>query len=150
MSLKEQIDSDIKKAMLSKNKDELRALRSIKSLILIAETEKGIAGSIDEASEMKLLTKAAKQRRESAEIYKKEGREDLVQKELEELEVITRYLPEQLSESELQAEIDQIIDETGASSPQDMGRVMGVATKKLAGKAEGKQIAELVKMKLIK
>ena len=102
----------------------------------------------DEASEMKLLTKAAKQRRESAEIYQNEGRIDLAQKEIEELNVITRYLPEQLSENELQSEIDQVIEDTGASSPQDMGKVMGVVIKKLAGKADGKQIAELVKKRL--
>lgn len=149
MILKEQIDKDIKTAMLNKSKDELRALRSIKSMILLAETEKGSAGTIDEATEMKLLTKAAKQRRESAEIYQKERREDLAQKEIAELEIINKYLPEQLTESELQAEIDTLIDETGASSPQDMGKVMGMATKRLAGKADGKQIAELVKKRLI-
>ncbi|MFC2124949.1 GatB/YqeY domain-containing protein [Bacteroidota bacterium] len=148
MSLKEQIDLDIKNAMLNKNKDELRALRSIKSMILLAETEKGIAGNIDEASEMKLLTKATKQRKESAEIYRREGRDDLAQKEIDELNVISKYLPKQLTESELQVEIDKMIEETGASSPQDMGRVMGVATKRLAGKADGRQIAELVKNRL--
>jgi len=148
MSLKEQIDSDIKTAMLNKNKDDLRALRSIKSLILLAETEKGTKGSLDEATEMKLLTKAAKQRRDSAEIYSKEGRDELARKENEELEVINRYLPKQLSESELQEEVDKVIKETGASSLQDMGKVMGIATKKLAGKTDGKQIADMVKKRL--
>ena len=149
MSLKEQIDADIKTAMLNKNKDELRALRSIKSLILLAETEKGTTGKIDEASEMKLLTKAAKQRRESIEIYQKEGRNELAQKEINELTVINKYLPEQLTEDALKTEISAIITETGASSMQDMGKVMGMATKKLAGKADGKQIAEMVKKILL-
>ncbi|MCK5644517.1 MAG: GatB/YqeY domain-containing protein [Gammaproteobacteria bacterium] len=148
MSLKEQIDSDIKNAMLNKQKDELRALRSVKSLILLAETEKGTSGDIDETTEMKLLAKAAKQRKESAEIYQKESRDDLAKKELEELDVIKRYLPEELSDSEIQKEITAIIEETGASSLKEMGSVMGLATKRLAGKADGKKIADIVKLKL--
>ena len=145
MNLKEQIDGDIKKAMLAKNKEELTALRSIKSLILLAETEKGVSADISTDTEMKLLTKAAKQRKESAEIFQKEGRLDLAQKELFELEVISRYLPKQLSEAEIQTELKKIIDQVGAKGPQDMGKVMGTATKALAGKADGKLISELVK-----
>lgn len=146
MSLKQQIDQDIKKAMLEKKKDELTALRAIKSAILLAESEKGAAGSeISEETELKLLTKQAKQRKESADLYKKEGREDLAEKELLEFEVINRYLPKQLSEAELKAELETIISEVGASSPADMGKVMGVATKKLAGKADGKAISGMVK-----
>ena len=145
MNLKEQIDGDIKKAMLAKNKEELTALRSIKSLILLAETEKGVSADISADTEMKLLTKAAKQRKESAEIFQKEGRLDLAQKELFELEVISRYLPKQLSEAEIQTELKKIIDQVGAKGPQDMGKVMGTATKALAGKADGKLISELVK-----
>ena len=145
MSLKTQIDSDIKKAMLAKNKEELDALRAIKSLILLAETEKGGSGDITTDVENKLLMKAAKQRNESAEIFSTQGRSDLAQKELAQLEVINRYLPKQLSEGELTLELKKIIEETGAKGPQDMGKVMGVSTKKLAGKAEGKTISELVK-----
>lgn len=148
MSLKEQIDADIKNAILNKQKDELRALRSIKSLILIAESEKKAGSGIDRARELKLLAKAVKQRKESAEIYQNEGRTDLASIELAELEVIQRYMPKQLTDKEIQDEIDAIIEETGASSLKDMGKVMGIATKKLAGKADGKKISEIVKDKL--
>ncbi|MBL7860374.1 MAG: GatB/YqeY domain-containing protein [Cyclobacteriaceae bacterium] len=145
MSLKQKIDNDIKSAMLSKNKEELTALRSVKSLILLAETDKGSSGEISSDAENKLLMKAAKQRKESAEIFQKEGREDLAKKELFELEVISRYLPKQLSETEISNELKKVIDQVGAKGPQDMGKVMGVATKLLAGKADGKLISELVK-----
>ncbi len=145
MSLKQQIDSDIKTAMLAKNKDELTALRAIKSMILLAETEKSGTGELTTDIESKLLMKAAKQRKESAEIFQKEGREDLAKTELLELEVVTRYLPKQLSEGELQVEVKKIIEQVGAKGPQDMGKVMGTATKQLAGKADGKLISEIVK-----
>jgi uncharacterized protein YqeY len=145
MSLKQQIDSDIKSAMLAKNKEELMALRSIKSLILLAETEKGVSAEISSETESKLLMKAAKQRKESAEIFQKEGRDELAQKELLELEVISRYLPKQMSEEEITMEIKKIIEQVGAKGPQDMGKVMGTATKQLAGKADGKIISEIVK-----
>jgi uncharacterized protein len=145
MSLRQQIDNDIKTAMLAKNKEELTALRSVKSLILLAETEKGSSGEISQDVENKLLMKAAKQRKESAEIFQKEGREDLSKKELFELEVISRYLPKQLSEEEVAAELKKIVEQVGAKGPQDMGKVMGVATKQLAGKADGKLISEIVK-----
>lgn len=145
MSLRQQIDGDIKKAMLAKNKEELEALRSIKSLILLAETEKG--GSVEIATDVenKLLVKAAKQRKESADIFGQQGRKDLVDKELFQLEVINRYLPKQLSNEEIEQELLKIKAEVGASGPQDMGKIMGVATKKLAGQADGKVISELVK-----
>lgn len=145
MSLKQQIDSDIKSAMLAKNKEELMALRSIKSLILLAETEKGVSSEISSEAESKLLMKAAKQRKESAEIFQKEGRDELAQKELLELEVISRYLPKQMSEEEVTVEVKKIIEQVGAKGPQDMGKVMGTATKQLAGKADGKMISEIVK-----
>jgi len=146
MSLKQQIDNDIKSAMLAKNKEELTALRSVKSLILLAETEKGSSNSdISQEVENKLLMKAAKQRKESAEIFQKEGRDDLSKKELFELEVISRYLPKQLSETEIADEVRKIIEQVGAKGPQDMGKVMGTATKQLAGKADGKVISEIVK-----
>jgi hypothetical protein len=145
MSLKIEIDGAIKQAMLARNKEELEALRSIKSMILLAETEKGGNADIAQDVEMKLLTKAAKQRKESADIFTKEGREDLAKRELFQLEVISRYLPQQLSEAELQAELRKIIDAVGAKGPQDLGKVMGLATKQLAGKADGKLISETVK-----
>lgn len=145
MSLKQQIDNDIKAAMLAKNKEELTALRSVKSLILLAETDKGATGEISADMEMKLLTKAAKQRKESAEIFLKEGRNDLAQKEQFELEVISRYLPKQLTEEEIVTELKKIMEQVGAKGPQDMGKVMGTATKLLAGKADGKMISDLVK-----
>ncbi|MBX2964991.1 MAG: GatB/YqeY domain-containing protein [Cyclobacteriaceae bacterium] len=145
MSLKAQIDADIKKAMLAKNKEELEALRSIKSLILLAETEKGGSGDVSADAENKLLMKAAKQRKESVDIFQQQGRTDLVEKESLQLEVISRYLPKQLSEAEISEALKKIIDEVGATGPQDMGKVMGSATKKLAGQADGKIISELVK-----
>jgi len=145
MSLKQQIDNDIKSAMLAKNKDELTALRSIKSLILLAETEKGVSSDINQDVENKLLMKAAKQRKESAEIFQKEGREDLAKKELFQLEIINRYLPKQLSEGEITEELKKIVAQLGAQGPQDMGKVMGMATRQLAGKADGKVISEIVK-----
>lgn len=145
MSLKQQIDSDIKQAMLAKNKDELKALRSIKSMILLAETDKGSVGELSSDAEMKLLAKAVKQRKDSAAIYQEQGREDLYKVEIEEAEIIERYLPKQLTEEELKAELEKIIAQVGASGPQDMGKVMGAATKALAGKADGKAISTMVK-----
>jgi uncharacterized protein YqeY len=120
-------------------------LRGNKSQILLAETEKGGSGEIAQDVEMKLLTKAAKQRKESAEIFQKEGREDLAKREILQLEIINRYLPKQLSESEITEELKKIITTVGAKGPQDMGKVMGTATKQMAGKADGKLISDLVK-----
>ena len=148
MSLKQQIEGDIKKAMLARQKDELTALRGIKSLILLAETEKGAQHALSPDQEMKLLMKAAKQRKDSAELYREKGRDELADKELVELEVINRYLPKQLSEEELRETLKALIAELGAAGPQDMGKVMGAATKKLAGKADGKTISTLVKAML--
>lgn len=145
MSLKTTIDNDIKKAMLAKNKEELEALRSIKSMILLAETEKGSVTEISTETEGKLLMKAAKQRKESAEIFQKEGRNDLAEKENFQLDVISRYLPKQLSEAEITEALKGIIATLGAKGPQDMGKVMGTATKTLVGKADGKVISEIVK-----
>jgi uncharacterized protein YqeY len=145
MSLKQQIDNDIKKAMLAKQKEELEALRSIKSMILLAETEKGGSGDISSDVENKLLMKASKQRKESADIFVQQGRKDLADKELLQLEVISRYLPKQISPADLENEIRKIIGDAGATGPQDMGKVMGIATKRLAGQADGKLISDLVK-----
>ncbi len=145
MSLKDQINSDIKAAMLAKEKDKLTALRAIKSMILLAETEKGAEGGVSEDAEMKLLMKAAKQRKDSLDLYRKEGRDDLADKEQGELDIINSYLPKQLSEDDLKAELEKVIAQVGASGPQDMGKVMGAATKSLAGKADGKTISSMVK-----
>lgn len=145
MGLKQKIETDIKKAMLAKDQDALRALRSIKSLILLAETEKGSKGDLTEEKEMQLLSKAVKQRKESIEVFEKQGRDDLAANERAELEVINRYLPQPMSEAELEAAVQQIVRETKAVGMQDMGKVMGVATKELAGKADGKMIAQVVK-----
>ncbi|MEQ8478411.1 GatB/YqeY domain-containing protein [Fulvivirga sp.] len=145
MSLKQQIDGDIKQAMLQKKKEELTALRAIKSAILLAETEKGAGEGLESEAEMKLLAKQAKQRKDSADIYAKEGRDDLASKELFELEIINRYLPKQLSETEIEEIVKGIISKVGASGPQDMGKVMGSASKEMSGKADGKKISEIVK-----
>lgn len=150
MSLKQRIEADIKTAMLAKDKMGLSALRSIKSMILLAETEKGAEGTISTDKEMQLLTKAAKQRRESADLYQQQQREDLATIEIGELEIINRYLPQPLSEEELKNELTTIIANVGASGPQDMGKVMGQASKALAGKADGKTIAQVVKQLLTK
>ncbi len=143
MSLKVQIDNDIKKAMLAKNKEELEALRSIKSMILLAETSG--TGDVSSDVENKLLMKAAKQRKESSDIFLQQGRQDLANKELVQLDVINRYLPKQLSEEDVAATLKSIVTQIGAKGPQDMGKVMGMATKQLAGQADGKVISELVK-----
>ncbi|MEX2591838.1 MAG: GatB/YqeY domain-containing protein [Anditalea sp.] len=144
MSLKLKVESEIKKAMLAKDKDRLRALRAIKSLIMLEETRGGDK-EVTEEEEMKILTKAAKQRKDSADIYQQQNRVDLASVELAELEIINEFLPKQLSEEEIESELKQIIAEVGAEGPKDMGKVMGVATKKLAGKAEGKLISQKVK-----
>lgn len=145
MSLKEQIEADIKKAMLAKDKDDLRALRAIKSMILLAQTEKGASEGLSKDAEMKILQKAAKQRTDSIALYREQNRDDLADTEQAELEVIKRYLPEQMSEEDLASTISEIIAKTGASSMRDMGKVMGLASKELAGKADGKTISQVVK-----
>ncbi|MCC5935730.1 MAG: GatB/YqeY domain-containing protein [Lunatimonas sp.] len=145
MSLKLKIEEEIKKAMLAKERDRLRALRAIKSLILLEETKEGGDKGISEEEELKILTKAAKQRKDSAEIFLQQKRQDLADLELSELGVINEFLPKQLSEQELEAELQAIIAEVGAEGPKDMGKVMGAATKKLAGKADGKAISQTVK-----
>lgn len=149
MSLKAKIDEDIKKAMLAKEKAKLTALRSIKSLILLEETKEGRTAELTEADEIQMLSKAAKQRRDSAEIYKTQNRADLMQVELEELTVIESYLPKQLSDEELRDKLSAIIEQVGAKTPADLGKVMGLASKQLAGLADGKKISETVKSLLI-
>lgn len=145
MSLKSKIEGEIKQAMLSKAKTRLTALRSIKSLILLAETEKGGGDGLSEDAEMKILIKAAKQRKDSYDIYVEQGRDDLATTEKSELDVIEEFLPKQMSQEEVEAEVKAVIEQVGASGPQDIGKVMGMATKKLAGKADGKTISALAK-----
>ncbi len=145
MSLKAQIESGIKDAMRAKDQDRLRALRAIKSLILLEETSGNNTGEITTDAEMKLLMKAAKQRKDSLDVFLAQGRQDLADKEQAELTVIEEFLPKQLSADELQEKLKAIIAQVGASSPADMGKVMGVATKELAGLAEGKAISAAVK-----
>jgi hypothetical protein len=145
MSLKLNIESEIKSAMIARDKTRLSALRAIKSLILLEETKSGAKAEITEEDEMKILTKAAKQRKDSAEIYEQQGRADLLVVELAELAIIQEFLPKAMTEEEVTAAIMAIIAQTGASSPKDMGKVMGVASKELAGKADGKMIADKVK-----
>ena len=136
---------DLKTAMLAKDEKSLRGLRAIKAAILLAKTSEGAGGELKEDDEIKLLQKLVKQRKDSLEIYQQQKRSDLAQKEQEEIEVIEKFLPKQLSAEELQLEIKKIIAETGATSSADMGKVMGAATKKLSGKADGKTISATVK-----
>ncbi len=145
MSLKQKIESEIKSAMIARDKTRLGALRSIKSLILLEETKSGAKAEITEEDELKLLTKAAKQRKDSADIYEQQSRTDLYEVEMAELAVLQEFLPKAMTEEEITAAIKEIIAQTGASSPKDMGKVMGVASKQLAGKADGKVISEKVK-----
>ncbi len=142
------IDQEIKQAMLAKNQARLRGLRAIKAALLLARTEKGQAEEITEETELKILQKLIKQRRESADIYKQQGREDLSIIEEEELEVIGSFLPKQMERADVENIISKIIQDSGANSVKDMGKVMGLANKELAGKADGKLIAEIVKIQL--
>jgi uncharacterized protein YqeY len=150
MNLEQKIMADLKTAMLAKDEKALRSLRAIKAAILLAKTSEGAGGDLKEEDEIKILQKLVKQRKDSLEIFQQQNRTDLAQKEQEEIEVIEKFLPKQLSADELKAIISTIIAETGASSPADMGKVMGVASKQLAGKADGKAISAVVKELLAK
>ena len=145
MNLEQQIMAEMKDAMKAKNEAVLRSLRAIKAEIIKAKTDPGAGGEIDEATEQKFLQKMMKQRRDSLDIFEKQGRADLAAKEKEEMEVIERFLPKQLTEAEIKEAVTKIIAETGASSAADLGKVMGVASKQLAGKADGKTISTVVK-----
>lgn len=149
MSLETTINDKIKDAMRAKEQGTLRALRAIKSAILLEKTAAKGDGEVSEEAENKILQKLAKQRKESIEIFEKQNREDLAEKEKEELAVIEQFLPEQMGEEELTAYLQKLITEVGASSPADMGKVMGRASKELAGKADGKTISGLVKKLLV-
>ena len=143
MSLTDTINTDIKTAMLAKDEAGLRGLRAIKSALIIAKTSGAAEANADE--EIKMLQKLVKQRKESAEIYQGQNRPDLAQKELDEIAVIERYLPKQMSEDEVRIIVKQIIETIGAKSPSDMGKVMGAASKQLAGKADNKIVSSMVK-----
>jgi hypothetical protein len=144
MGLFEKVNDDIKTAMKAKEKDKLEALRAVKTAFLLAKTESANK-ELSEDQELKIVQKLVKQRKESADVYKSQCRMDLHDKESFEAEIISRYLPRQLTEEELAQEVTKIIDEVGASGPQDMGKVMSIASKKLGGKADGKAIAAKVK-----
>ncbi len=148
MSLESTIMGEMKQAMLTKNEGALRGIRAIKAAILLAKTEKGASENLTEETEIKILQKLAKQRKESIEIFQKENRDDLVKKEQEELDVIEKFLPKQMGADELRELLKGIIAQVGATTPQDMGKVMGAATKALAGKADGKTVSEMVKQLL--
>ncbi|HOF97936.1 MAG TPA: GatB/YqeY domain-containing protein [Paludibacteraceae bacterium] len=141
----EKVSADIKTAMLAHDKVTLEALRGIKKEFLEAKTAKGSDGTLSDEAAIKILQKMVKQRKETAQIYKEQNRPDLEQNELAEIAVIEKYLPAQMSESELEATLREIIAQTGATGPQDLGKVMGVATRQLVGKADGKAISEMVK-----
>jgi uncharacterized protein len=146
--LEQTINQEIKSAMLARNEVRLRGLRAIKAALLLAKTEKGASEEVTEEAEIKVLQKLAKQRKESADIYKSQNREDLLKIEIEELEVIEAFLPKQLSSEEIEAYVKEVISRTGATSVKDMGKVMGLANKELAGKADGKTVSEVVKQLL--
>jgi uncharacterized protein YqeY len=148
MSLENKVMGQLKEAMKAKDEAGLRTLRAIKAAIIIAKTSEGAAGEISEADEVKLLQKLAKQRKDSLEIFTKQNREDLALKEQEELDIINTFLPAQLEGEALEKAIREIILEVGATGPADMGKVMGAASKKLAGQADGKAISALVKQLL--
>ena len=148
MSLLTQIDQDIKQAMLSKQADRLRGLRAIKSALMLAKTEKGATEELTQDAEIKVLQKLIKQRKESADIYKTQNREDLYEIEMAEMYVIEPYLPQQMTRFEIEGFIQEVIERLGVTSVKDMGRVMGVANKELAGRADGKTVSEVVKQLL--
>jgi len=150
MSLEQKVMAELKTAMLAKNEAALRGLRAIKAAIIVAKTAEGAGGVLKEEDETKLLQKLVKQRKDSLEIYQQQQRADLAKKEQEEIAIIEQFLPKQLSTEELKAALSKIIAETGASSPADMGKVMGAATKQLAGQADGKTISATVKELLSK
>ena len=150
MSLEQKVMADMKPAMLGKDEKALRGLRAIKAAIILAKTAEGAGGELKEQDETKLLQKLIKQRKDSLEIYQQQNRADLAKKEQEEIEIIEKFLPKQLSAEELKTILSKIITEVGATSPADIGKVMGAATKQLSGQADGKTISTVAKELLIK
>ena len=148
MSLENKIMTSMKESMKSKDQTSLRALRAIKSAIIVHKTQKGSSDEITNEDELKILQKLVKQRKDSADIYQTQGRMDLAQPELDEIKVIEKFLPEAMSEDEIESEVKKVIDQTGAEGMKDMGKVMGIVTKKLMGKADGKTISTIVRNNL--
>lgn len=145
MSYSDLVNEDIKKAMLAREKDKLEAIRAIKAAFIVARADKGANSVLEEADELKIIAKLVKQRKDSAAIYIEQKRPDLAEKEIMEAGVIEKYLPAQMDEAEIEAVVKKIITESGAAGMKDMGKVMGLATKELSGKADGKVISNLVK-----
>jgi uncharacterized protein YqeY len=145
MSLEQTVNGKIKEAMLARDEATLRALRAIKAAILLAKTSEGASAEMTAEDEVRMLQKMVKQRKDSLEIFTGQNRGDLAQREREEIEVIERYLPARMTPEELRDEIGRIIQETGANSPKDLGKVMGVATRRLSGKADGKEVSEMAR-----
>ena len=150
MSLEQKIMTELKAAMLARDEAALRSLRAIKAAILLEKTAEGASGEIKEGEEIKLLQKLVKQRKDSLEIFQQQNRADLAKKEQEEIDIIQKFLPQQLSPEELKQALQKIIAETGAAGPADLGKVMGIASKQFAGKADGKTISTLAKELLAK
>ena len=150
MSLEQKVMADLKTAMLARDEKSLRSLRAIKAAIILAKTAEGAGGEIKEDEEIKVLQKLIKQRKDSLDIYRTQHRNDLAQKEEEEIFGIEKFLPKQISADECKSNLQKIITDTGAHSPADMGKVMGIASKQLAGKADGKTISATVKELLAK
>ena len=148
MSLENKITNAMKESMKSKDQTSLRALRAIKSAIIVHKTQKGSSDEITNEDELKILQKLVKQRKDSADIYQTQGRMDLAQPELDEIKIIEQFLPEAMSEDEIESEVKKVIDQTGAEGMKDMGKVMGIVTKKLMGKADGKTISTIVRNNL--
>lgn len=148
MSLENKIMTSMKESMKSKDQTSLRALRAIKSAIIIQKTQKGSSEEISNDDELKILQKLVKQRKDSADIYQDQDRMDLAQPELDEIKIIEQFLPEAISEEEVENEVKKVIGETGAEGMKDMGKVMGIVTKKLMGKADGKTISTIVRNNL--
>jgi uncharacterized protein YqeY len=145
MNLEQRITTDLKVAMLAKDEAALRSLRAIKAALILAKTAEGATGEISSDEEIKLLQKLVKQRKDSIDIFEKQNRHDLVKKEKDEVEIIEKYLPKQLTIEEVKEQVANIIKETGATSAADLGKVMGVATKKLSGRTDGKTISAAAK-----
>lgn len=150
MSLEQKVMTELKMAMLAKDEAALRSLRAIKAAILLAKTAEGASGELKEDEEIKLLQKLVKQRKDSLEIFQQQNRADLAKKEQEEIGIIEKFLPQQLSPDELKQALGKIISDTGATGPADLGKVMGIASKQFAGKADGKTISALAKELLAK
>ena len=150
MSLEQKIMTELKAAMLAKDEAGLRSLRAIKAAILLAKTAEGASGELKEDEEIKLLQKLVKQRKDSLEIFQQQKRDDLAKKEQEEIAIIEKFLPQQLSPEELKQALQKIISEAGAAGPADLGKVMGIASKQFAGRSDGKTISALAKELLAK